>query len=187
MAQFTDYLNLRYPEESIDFMRASLDIEAAYKLVDDFAKKIGNPVRGKMTSVSAISRLTGVLFKVPFDAVAYDVGGAVNLSNSRFTIPSDDVYVISGQVTWINGVAGTPRKAHILVNGNTVKTDVIDEPSTTGEGLATNTLYYETEFHAGDLVEMWARHDNGSPLNPAFESSFGIRTWMTLRKVSFNN
>lgn len=186
MAQFTDFLNLRFPEEGIDFMRASLDIQAAYELIDTFAEKIANPIRGKMTSVSAGIRTSGSLFKVPFDAVAYDHGGAVNLANSRFTIPTDDVYIISGQITWISATAGTPRKAHILVNGNTVKTDVVNEPTVTGEGLATNTLYYETEFHAGDQVEMWARHDNGSPLNPAFESSFGVRTWMTLRRGSFN-
>lgn len=166
-------------------MRASLDIEAAYVLIDAFAEKIADPIRGKMTCDSDVTRLTGVLFQVHFNIANYNVGNIVNLSNDRFTIPTDDVYVVAAQVRWTNGVSQTPRKAQLQVNGAVKKLDVVNEPSNNGDGGATNTIYYEGEFHAGDLVTLWARHDNGSPLTPGVESNFG-GTWMSIRRVSFN-
>jgi len=186
MSALTAFLGLRYPQENVDYMRASLDIEQAYKDIDAFAEKIADPIRGMMTCDSDVIRLTGVLFQVHFNTANYNVGGIVNLANDRFTIPTDDVYVISAQVRWTNGVTGTARKAQLQVNNNVKKIDVVDEPSNNGDGGATNTIYYESEFNAGDQITLWARHDNGSALNPGVESNFG-GTWMKIRRASFVN
>lgn len=118
----------------------------------------------------------GTETKIALNNTDFSVGVTADLTNRQFTIQTEGVYLIIGQIWYSVGSAGDIHEGYLKVNSSYISQGRTVSPTTNANStLLTSTKYLNKD----DTVQLWTQTSNGQDLL----NGSGIYTYLEIIKI----
>ena len=114
---------------------------------------------------------TGAFTSLTLNSERFDATGMhrTDIDTSRITIATAGIYLVTGDVTWLNAPGG--RELNVRKNGTTIVARAV-QAADPGANTSDQSLTTLVQLAAGDYVELVVRQNAGAPVTIAAASEY---------------